>query len=293
MVLIADSGSTKAHWCLMAANGHTSEFYTEGVNPLFQTVDEMEGILSDKLLPQMAKHLWAGTITNVFFYGAGCIPTKIYSVKEAIGRVFRKAEVYVASDMVGAARGLLGRQRGVACILGTGSNSCLYDGQEIEWGVPALGFILGDEGSGAVLGRRLVSDLLKNQLGEDLKERFLKQYQLTQADIIEHVYRMPMPNRWLAGVSRFCAENIADPRIHELVYQHFCAFIERNVLQYYADDSEKEILPVSFVGSIAYFYRAILEKAMRDHRLGIGEIMQDPIQGLIAYHKADAVPTQI
>ncbi len=277
----------------MAANGHSAEYYTEGVNPLFQSVDEMSGILSERLLPQMAKQLWAGTITNVFFYGAGCIPTKIDSVKEAIGRVFRKAEVFVASDMVGAARGLLGNQRGVACILGTGSNSCLYNGREIEWGVPALGYILGDEGSGAVLGRRLVSDLLKNQLGEDLKEKFLAQYQLTQADIIEHVYRMPMANRWLAGLSRFCAENIDDPRIFDLVYRHFCSFVERNVVQYYQNAHEKESMPVSFVGSIAYYYQPILEKAVSDHGLLLGQILQDPIEGLIAYHRKDAVPTQV
>ncbi len=277
----------------MAANGHSAEYYTEGVNPLFQSVDEMSGILSERLLPQMAKQLWAGTITNVFFYGAGCIPTKIDSVKEAIGRVFRKAEVFVASDMMGAARGLLGNQRGVACILGTGSNSCLYNGGEIEWGVPALGYILGDEGSGAVLGRRLVSDLLKNQLGEDLKEKFLAQYQLTQADIIEHVYRMPMANRWLADLSRFCAENIDDPRIFDLVYRHFCSFVERNVVQYYQNADEKESMPVSFVGSIAYYYQPILEKAVSDHGLLLGQIMQDPVEGLIAYHRKDAIPTQV
>ncbi len=277
----------------MAANGHSAEYYTEGVNPLFQSVDEMSGILSERLLPQMAKQLWAGTITNVFFYGAGCIPTKIDSVKEAVGRVFRKAEVFVASDMVGAARGLLGDQRGVACILGTGSNSCLYNGREIEWGVPALGYILGDEGSGAVLGRRLVSDLLKNQLGEDLKEKFLAQYQLTQADIIEHVYRMPMANRWLADLSRFCAENIDDPRIFDLVYRHFCSFVERNVVQYYQNADEKESMPVSFVGSIAYYYQPILEKAVSDHGLLLGQIMQDPVEGLIAYHRKDAIPTQV
>ncbi len=277
----------------MAANGHSAEYYTEGVNPLFQSVDEMSGILSERLLPQMAKQLWAGTITNVFFYGAGCIPTKIDSVKEAVGRVFRKAEVFVASDMVGAARGLLGDQRGVACILGTGSNSCLYNGREIEWGVPALGYILGDEGSGAVLGRRLVSDLLKNQLGEDLKEKFLAQYQLTQADIIEHVYRMPKANRWLAGLSRFCAENTDDPRIFDLVYRHFCSFVERNVVQYYQNAAEKESMPISFVGSIAYYYQPILEKAVSDHGLLLGQIMQDPTKGLIAYHRKDAVPTQV
>ncbi len=287
MILIADSGSTKAHWCLIAANGHTSEYYTDGVNPLYQTVEQMRAVLSNQLLPQMAKQLWAGTITRVFFYGAGCTPEKSPLAKQAIEAVFRKAEAEVVSDMLGAARGVLGTEQGVACILGTGSNSCFYDGSAIVWGVPALGFILGDEGSGAVLGRRLVSDLLKNQLGEDLKQKFLSQYALTQADIIEHVYRQPMPNRWLAQFARFAAENKEDKRIYTLVYDHFASFVERNVLQYDA------ILPIGFVGSIAYYFRPILEQVLLDHGLQAKQILQDPIPGLIAYHRKDAVPTQV
>lgn len=288
MILIADSGSTKAHWCLMAANGHTSEYYTDGVNPLYRTVEQMTAVLSNQLLPQMAKQLWAGTITRVFFYGAGCTPEKSPLAKQAIEAVFRKAEAEVASDMLGAARGLLGTERGVACILGTGSNSCFYDGNTIVWSVPALGFILGDEGSGAVLGRRLISDLLKNQLGDDLKQKFLSQYGLTQADIIEHVYRQPMPNRWLAQFARFAAENKEDKRIYSLVYDHFSSFVERNVLQY-----DAAALPIGFVGSIAYFFRPILEQVLHDHGLQTKQILQDPISGLAAYHRKDAVPTQV
>ena len=291
MIVIADSGSTKAHWCLLAANGHTAEFMTDGINPLFQTCDAMRNSICNQLLPQMASMLWAGTITHVFFYGAGCTPEKAPFVKQAIECVFKKAIVEVASDMVGAARGLLGHRKGVACILGTGSNSCLYDGEKIVWNVPSLGFILGDEGSAATLGKRLVSDLLKNQLGEDLKERFLTQYDITQADIIEHVYRQPFPNRWLANLARFCADNIEDKRIYNLVYDHFAQFVTRNVAQYYTKEAQKESMPVGFVGSVAYYYKSVLEQVMGDYGFTMGQVLQDPVQGLAEYHRGDVVPT--
>lgn len=291
MILIADSGSTKVHWCLMAANGHTAEFMTDGINPLFQTSDAMRNSICNQLLPQMASMLWAGTVSHVFFYGAGCTPEKSPFVEKAIESVFKKAKVFVASDMLGATRGLLGHEKGVACILGTGSNSCLYDGEQIIKNVPSLGFILGDEGSAATLGKRLVSDLLKNQLGDDLKERFLSQYAINQADVIEHVYRQPFPNRWLANLARFCAENIDDPRIHDLVYDHFAQFVKRNISQYYTTEEQKQSMPVGFVGSIAFYYRPVLEQVMSDYGFRVGQILQDPIPGLVEYHRGDVVPT--
>lgn len=291
MILIADSGSTKVHWCLMAANGHTAEFITDGINPLFQTSDAMRNSICNQLLPQMASMLWAGTVSHVFFYGAGCTPEKSPFVEKAIESVFKKAKVFVASDMLGATRGLLGHEKGVACILGTGSNSCLYDGEQIIKNVPSLGFILGDEGSAATLGKRLVSDLLKNQLGDDLKERFLSQYAINQADVIEHVYRQPFPNRWLANLARFCAENIDDSRIHDLVYDHFAQFVKRNISQYYTSEEQKQSMPVGFVGSIAFYYRPVLEQVMSDYGFRVGQILQDPIPGLVEYHRGDVVPT--
>lgn len=291
MILIADSGSTKVHWCLMAANGHTAEFITDGINPLFQTSDAMRNSICNQLLPQMASMLWAGTVSHVFFYGAGCTPEKSPFVEKAIESVFKKAKVFVASDMLGATRGLLGHEKGVACILGTGSNSCLYDGEQIIKNVPSLGFILGDEGSAATLGKRLVSDLLKNQLGDDLKERFLSQYAINQADVIEHVYRQPFPNRWLANLARFCAENIDDPRIHDLVYDHFAQFVKRNISQYYTTEEQKQSMPVGFVGSIAFYYRPVLEQVMSDYGFRVGQILQDPIPGLVEYHRGDVMPT--
>ena len=253
MILLADSGSTKVHWCLVTASGQFTDIFTDGINPFFQTSDAMRNSICNQLLPKIAPLLWAGTLTHIFFYGAGCTPEKKGFVQKALEGVFKKAEVHVESDMLGAARGLLGHNAGVACILGTGSGSCYYDGENIDWSVPSLGYILGDEGSAAVLGKRLVSDLLKNQLGDDLKEAFFKEYETSMPDIFERVYRQPFPNRFLAKLSKFCADHIEDKRIHDLVYDHFVQFIRRNLVQYHVSS------PIGFVGSIAYYYKPILE----------------------------------
>ena len=301
MVLIADSGSTKVHWCLVTASGQCSDVFTDGINPLFQTTDAMRNSICNQLLPKIAPLLWAGTLTHVFFYGAGCTPEKKVFVQKALEAVFKKAEVQVESDMLGAARGLLGRNAGVACILGTGSGSCFYNGETIEWCVPSLGYILGDEGSAAVLGKRLVGDLLKNQLSYsvsglsdevDLKNLFFKEYNTSMADIIENVYRQPFPNRYLAKLSRFCADHIDDPRIRNLVYDHFVQFIRRNLVQYFQNaNANANAAGVGFVGSIAYYYRPILEEAMQAEGLPMGTVLQDPIEGLKEYHKDSIVPT--
>lgn len=297
MVLIADSGSTKVHWCLVTASGQCSDVFTDGINPMFQTCDAMRNSISNNLLPKIAPLLWAGTLTHIFFYGAGCTPEKKVFVQKALEMVFKKAEVYVASDMLGAARGLLGHNAGVACILGTGSGSCFYDGEHIEWNVPSLGYILGDEGSAAVLGKRLVGDLLKNQLGDDLKEAFFREYNTSMADIFENVYRQPFPNRFLAKLSRFCADHIDDKRIHDLVYDHFVQFIRRNLVQYFNAPCTMHHAPctitdgVGFVGSIAYYYKPILEEAMRAEGMPLGTILQDPIEGLKEFHKDTIIPT--
>ncbi|MCQ2342369.1 MAG: ATPase [Paludibacteraceae bacterium] len=296
MIIIADSGSTKTHWCLMAANGQSSDFMTDGINPFYQTQDAMRNSIVNQLLPQMGHLMWAGTVTKVFFYGAGCTPEKSPYVARALQGIFKDAEVIVEPDIVGAARGLLQHKKGVACILGTGSNSCLYDGEQIVKNVPSLGFILGDEGGGAVLGKRLVADIFKNQLGSELKQQFIDEFGLTQADVIEHVYRQPFPNRYLAGLSKFCAEHIDNKRIYDLVYDHFTEFVVRNLEQYYQDENDVEIedtksLPVGFIGGIAYYYRPVLQQVLDDMGFSISRIMVDPIEGLKEYHRTDVTPT--
>ena len=281
----------------MTANCHHQEFLTDGINPMLQTEDEIYTSVSDQLLPQIGPQLWAGTLTHIFFYGAGCTPEKKVLVANALQRIFKHAEAVVASDMLAAARGLFGKQKGIACILGTGSGSCFYDGENIEWSVPSLGYVLGDEGSAATLGKRLVSDILKNLLGEDLKAEFLNEYNLTQADILDHVYKQPFPNRWLANLARFCHAHLEDDRIYRLVYNHFDAFVTRNLTQYYdylgvtGDWTSTSKMRVGFVGSVAYYYFDVLRNVMAAHNYPIAGVLQDPLEGLIKYHQKDLIPT--
>ncbi|MBQ7449649.1 MAG: ATPase [Paludibacteraceae bacterium] len=282
MQLIADAGSTKTVWSLLTRSGHSEDFQTEGINPFFQSENDIADIVSNRLLPQLAKHLWVGPITNIYFYGAGCTKEKSVIVKNALSRFFKKSEIVVDSDMVGAAVALFGKQTGVACILGTGSNSCLWLDGQIKFQVPSLGFILGDEGSGGALGKRLVADLLKNQLNEELKHKFLTENNLTQADIIERVYRQPLPNRFLASLSKFCADNISDENIKALVKRHFAEFADRILLQYknVALSAGIEDLKFGFVGSVAYYYEPFLREVMTERGLQISEILKDPIKNL-------------
>lgn len=278
MILIADSGSTKTDWTAVEHGEVVCRTQTKGMNPFFQTEEEMTQELQQVLLPKLP----AGNVDNVYFYGAGCTPEKCPVVAETLRKALNvtgNAEVY--SDMLGAARGLCGHEYGIVCIMGTGSNSCLYNGEKFIANVSPLGFIIGDEGSGAVLGKLLVGDLLKNQLGEELKEKFLKKFELTPADIIDRVYRKPFPNRFLASLSPFIAENIQNPGIRSLVKGSFLAFLRRNVMQYENYQMQK----VNFIGSIAYYYKDILTEAVQECGLHMGKIMKAPMEGLIEYHK--------
>ena len=277
MKLIADSGSTKTDWCLMDGSTVMKRIKTKGFNPFFETEKEIEYELSNALVPKIPR----GTkIEAIHFFGAGCTPEKAPIIARALMmQVSDEARVEVCSDMVGAARALCGNEPGIVCILGTGSNSCEYDGKKIVKNVSPLGFILGDEGSGAVLGKILVGDLLKNQLGEELKEKFLTQYKLTTAEIIDRVYRQPFPNRFLASLQPFMEDNLDNEAIFYLVMEAFSHFIARNVMQY-----DYQHLPVHFTGSVAYAYRKVLEKSAELTGIQLGIITNSPMEGLIKYY---------
>ena len=275
MILIADSGSTKTDWCLVDNGVLVKQIFTKGTNPFFQTEDEISAEVSENLLP----YLDTAKVDAVWFYGAGCaFPEKNEIVRAAIARHL-DVPIEVGSDLLGAARGLCGSQPGIACILGTGSNSCFYDGKEIVSNVSPLGFILGDEGSGAVLGKMLVGDVLKNQLPAALKEEFLSRYELTPAIILERVYKKPFPNRFLASLSPFLVEHLDVPEIHTLVLNGFKAFFDRNVKQY-----DYKQYPVHLIGSLAYYYRPVLQEAAEQTGVRLGTIKQSPMEGLISYH---------
>ena len=278
MILIADSGSTKTDWCIVFNDTPIKRMGTKGINPFFQSEEEIQQELTHSLLPQLPE----GTINSIFFYGAGCTPERAPVLRRAIADSLPViGNIKTNSDMLAAARGLCGHEAGIACILGTGSNSCFYNGEEIVNNISPLGFILGDEGSGAVLGKLLVGDVLKNQLPPAIKEAFLKQFDLTAPEIIDRVYRQPFPNRFLASLSPFLAENIQEPSVHALVLGSFKAFFQRNVMQY-----DYKNHPVHFIGSVAYHYQDILHEAARELEIQITTIVKSPMQGLMTFHQS-------
>ena len=277
MILLADSGSTKTDWCLAENGKALKSIKTRGTNPFFQTEDEIAAEIEASLLPELPSN----EIDDVFFYGAGCTAEKQPVLEAALRRHLNvKGRLEVASDMLAAARSICGHEAGIACILGTGSNSCLYDGEKLVKNVSPLGFILGDEGSGAVLGKLLVGDVLKNQLPKALCEKFLKEYNLDRMAIIQKVYKEPAANRFLASLSPFLIQNIEEPAIHRLVLNAFKAFFVRNIENY---EGYKQ-LPVSFVGSVAHYYRDVLGEAAKALDITIGNIIKSPMEGLLKYH---------
>jgi N-acetylglucosamine kinase-like BadF-type ATPase len=276
MILLADGGSTKVDWRLVEQDKEIKQVFTKGANPYFRGKDDIVRELQLSLKPAIEGY----PIDAIYFYGAGCSsPEKNNDVKEAIAGSIDTGYIEVDSDLLAAARGLCGSGRGIACIIGTGSNSCYYDGTEIKENVSPLGYILGDEGSGASIGRLFLGACLKNQLTAGLKEKFLKQYGLTPADILDKVYKEPMPNRFLAGLSPFLLENVEDKTIYGIIYESFREFYIRNVMQYDYKNN-----PVHFTGSVAYHYQDILRKAGESLGIKTGTIAKSPMSGLIKYY---------
>lgn len=276
MQLIADSGSTNTQWCITDHSEIIRQFSTPGINPFYQHGDDILNLLETLILPEAGQFF----PDQIFFYGAGCTPEKKESVLNALSNCFQQAEIEVESDLLGAARALFGKEAGIACILGTGSNSCYYDGTQIVKQVSPLGFILGDEGSGAALGKLLIADCLKNQLPEWLSDRFLDEYETTPAELLDKVYRQPFPNRFLAGFTPFIAEHLSEPAIFNLVFDSFDSFFVRNLFQYDLENSD-----IGFVGSIAWYFKDVLEIVASERNLVISNIIQNPIAGLIDYHR--------
>ncbi len=280
MILIADSGSTKIDWCVVDHGKLVKQVFTCGMNALLLTEDEMQLRIATELMPEIKDF----NIDKVYYYGAGCVSDEVCgNVRNAIAANIDAREIEVHSDLLAAARALCDHNAGIACILGTGSNSCVYDGKDIVDNVSPLGYILGDEGSGAVLGKILVGDVLKQQLPQELCDKFLEQYGLDRLTIIRRVYKEPQANRFLASLTRFLIENIEHPAIYALVYNSFKSFFVRNIANY---DNYKE-LKVNFVGSIAYYYSAVLKQVSADMGCAIGTIIQSPMEGLLNYHRND------
>jgi N-acetylglucosamine kinase-like BadF-type ATPase len=273
MKLIADSGSTKTDWCVLDVEDKVrSRVSTQGINPFHMSEDTVLGVLRNELLLHLGTLI--SSVDEIEFYGAGCTVAKIPVMQRLLSDVFPSArKVIVGSDMLGAAKALLGNKEGIACILGTGANSCLYDGEKIIANVSPMGYILGDEGSGAVLGKTFINELYKGG-HSDFINVFEKETGLTQADIIQKVYREPLPNRFLASLSKFIGAHIAEEQwIEDMVVDCFRDFFRKNVRHYNRKD-----LSVSFVGSVAYYYKAQLEKAAEIEGFVIGKVLKSPLQ---------------
>lgn len=278
MILIADSGSTKTAWCLISGNQRVKDITTKGINPFYQTEEEIEAELKNTLCQEIGGE---NKINSVYFYGAGCADSQINNkLAKTLQQVLKSDKAEVSSDMLGAARGIFKHQKGIACIMGTGSNSAYYDGNEIVKSIPAGGFIIGDEGSGAVLGKTLIADYIKNQMPENILAEFKKFYNGTYLDVVNHVYKQPFPNRWLANFTKFMYEKREDDYIHNMIVNSFTLFFNRNIKQF---DSWKNT-EVGFVGSIAYYFEKELKEAAQKCEISVSEIYQNPIEGLIEYH---------
>ena len=266
--LTADSGSTKTDWLLSDEKGNVQRFSTQGINPVMLTEEKIIAILKSELFSNIGDR----QIGTIEFYGAGCRGAHCDVVSYALQNVFAPKSIVVESDMLGAARALCGSEEGIICILGTGSNSCLYDGNSIIQNVSPLGFILGDEGSGAVLGKRLMGDLFKQQLPTSVAQDFFEEYKLSIDDIIQKVYREPMPNRFLASFAPFLHKHRKCDEIHALIADEFTRFFLRNVANYKRKD-----LPVHFVGSIAHYFHEELLEVANSNGFEIGKIKKAPL----------------
>ncbi|HPW78739.1 MAG: hypothetical protein BWX62_00922 [Bacteroidetes bacterium ADurb.Bin037] len=276
MILIADSGSTKVSWRVIHKDGTIQAIQTIGINPFFVPEEDILKTMEEGLKPAVK-----GNVERVFFYGAGVAgKDKVEILTRCFHKTFPGCHVEAHSDLLAAARCLCGSEKGIAAILGTGANTCFYDGQKIVDNVPACGYILGDEGGGAVLGKKLVSDYLKRMLPEDLSEAFEKRYKLGLLDIIEKVYRQPMPNRFLASFTLFLGDHQSHPYVQEFLGKAFDEFFLRNIIHY-----DYKTYPVNIVGSVAFYFRNEVEASAARHGMRIGKIVRTPVEGLVTYHR--------
>ena len=277
-ILIADSGSTKCEWCVVSARTKTS-YFTQGMSPYFLSPEQMEQVIRTELFPQLKKH----DFDAVLFYGTG---NKDLSNARKIKGVLQKTfntSVTVDHDLIGAARALCNHEKGIACILGTGSNSCYFDGKKIVKNSPGIGYILGDEGSGAYIGKKLIQYYLYDILEVELKEKFFARYKVGADEILEEVYRKPLPNRYLAAFTHFLTEHRGHYMIENIIEDGINDFFAMHVSRY--KDASK--LPVHFTGAIAWYFRDVVENLCFDYGLTLGTILKNPMDGLVKYHRRE------
>ncbi len=278
MLLIADAGSTKADWAWVAKDGENSYAHTKGYNPVVHP----KQLLQNEVRRLAADLLPALQPTEVHYYGAGCWDyTRKVPIQEALQAVYPKAKILVMHDLLGAARAACGTSPGIACILGTGSNTCLYDGEDVIDNVTNLGFMLGDEGSGSHLGKAFLRAYFYRELDADLRDAFEVYSDLDKSTILDNVYGSDIPNTYLASFTRFMGTHITHPLIQKIVFESFGEFLDRHVRKYRGHLE----LPVHYIGSIAFHFRTILQAAMSERNLKMGGFIHKPIEALANFHR--------
>ncbi|WKN41033.1 BadF/BadG/BcrA/BcrD ATPase family protein [Tunicatimonas pelagia] len=279
MQLIADSGSTKTDWRLIDSKGKISQVKTVGFNPYHQSSEDITERLQKELLPQITAE-----IETIHFYGAGCFTDlACQTVKDALKNIFPKSKAEVHNDLLAAARALCGHQPGIACIIGTGANSCLYDGNKIMDNIPPLGYIMGDEGSATWLGKQLLNSYFKRWMPKELRPKFEKRFSPSVGDALENVYRQPQANRYLAQFSRFAFHYLKHPWVAKLVYDGFNAFFDKNIVQY----TDYQQQPIHFTGGVAFYYANLLRQVANDRGVRVQNILESPIAGLTLFHQGE------
>ncbi len=274
--LIADSGSTKTEWCLLNGKKQTI-ILSQGMSPYFINGKQMEEIIAKEVLSALKKT----KVDEIYFYGTGCSnPENASIVKKALKNIFLNAKIAVDTDVAGAAKGLCGDEKGIACILGTGSSSCYYNGKRIVKSSPGLGYILGDEGSGAYLGKKVIQHFLYNIFDDDLRARFDAKFVTTSNEILNAVYKKPLANRYLATFAIFLAENRGNYMIENIIEDGFNDFFNMQISKY----PESHSLPINFTGGIAFGFRDVLAQMCKNNHLQLGNILKNPMEGLIKYH---------
>jgi glucosamine kinase len=277
MILIADSGATKTTWCLLGGP-RKKMIHTQGISPYFLNTEQIIALLQKELLPKLKD----AAIDEVFYYGTGCSnPANVAIVKTAIKNAIPSAKkINVDHDMMGIARAACGTTKGVACILGTGSNSCVFNGKKIIKNNPAPGFILGDEGSGAYLGKKVVQHFIYNTFDEDLMHKFKLKFNTDYTEILRRVYKEPLPNRYLASFAPFLSENRGHYMIENIIEDGLSDFFFTHLYKY----NETWTLPIHFVGSIAFYFKDVLQELCGSFELQLGKVIKAPMDGLIEYH---------
>jgi glucosamine kinase len=279
MIIVADSGGSKIDWRLLKEDGSIGQANSAGFNPYYQPIEHLKEITVASLLPHVHEE-----VSKIFFYGTGVSSEKnVHSIRMVFSEYFPKASIEVGWDLLAAARALCGREPGIACILGTGSNSCLYDGEKIIDNVANLGWILADEGSGTYMGKQLVFDYFRKEMPESLAKQFHARFPWSREEVLEKVYQHEKPGAFLASFAKFIFQHLKEPYCYKLAYQSFSDFFENNVMKY---DNYKN-LKVHLTGSIGFYFSDVVRQVANDKGITVKNILEGPIAGLTLYHQKD------